>query len=166
VSEFDKAIAQLLIRAAFFACRSCKYSKVPWQELKRMKQLCLQNIRFFKAGHLLLVPSDSLQLADSVVVTFEVQKNNMKQNTVIHGRTEDMTLCPVVQWAHLVNRIWSYPGAMDTLVCTICHGRLEQISSQHTMAALHALHAHLMEAQSLVSSHWKLASICSSWKQQ
>jgi hypothetical protein len=30
VTDFDKAIAQLFISTAFFACRSCKYSKVPW----------------------------------------------------------------------------------------------------------------------------------------
>jgi hypothetical protein len=36
----------------------------------------------FKDGHLFSAPSDSLELADSVVVTFEMQKNDMKQKTV------------------------------------------------------------------------------------
>ncbi len=87
-----------------------------------------------------MAPSDSLELADSVEVTFKVQKNDMKQDTVIHGQNNSVTLCPVVQWAHLVNRIWAYPcTTVDTPVCTIwCNGQLEQISSQHTMAVLRA----------------------------
>jgi hypothetical protein len=41
VTETDKSITQLTIGAAFFACRSCEYSKVPKQEQKRTKLLCL-----------------------------------------------------------------------------------------------------------------------------
>ena len=72
---------------------------------------------------------------------------------LFHGRADDVTLCPVVQWAHLLNRIWTYPCAtVDTLVCTIWrHGWLEQISSQHTIAALHAACTSVgLEAQSSV----------------
>jgi hypothetical protein len=42
VTETDKSITQLTIGAAFFACRSCEYSKVPRQEQKHTKLLCLQ----------------------------------------------------------------------------------------------------------------------------
>ncbi len=42
--------------------------------MKRTKLLCLQNIRFFKDGHLLLVSSENLEFAGSVAVTFEMQK--------------------------------------------------------------------------------------------
>jgi hypothetical protein len=98
VTELDKAIVQLPIGKAFFACRSCEYSKVPRREQKRTKLLCLRNIRFFKDGHLLLASLDNVELADSVAITFEMQKNDMKHETVIHGRTEDANLCPVLQW--------------------------------------------------------------------
>jgi hypothetical protein len=35
VTNLNKAIVQLTIGAAYFACRSCKYSKVPRREQKR-----------------------------------------------------------------------------------------------------------------------------------
>jgi hypothetical protein len=41
---------------------------------------------FFKDGNLLSVQLDSLELADSVELTFKMQKNDLKHNTVIHGR--------------------------------------------------------------------------------
>jgi hypothetical protein len=74
VSELDKAISQLTICAGFFACRSCEYLKVPRREMKRTKLLRLRNIRFFKDGRLISTPSENLEFADSVAVTFEMQK--------------------------------------------------------------------------------------------
>ena len=72
--------------------------------MKRIKLLCLRNIRFFKNGHLLRAPSDDLEFADSVAMTFEMQKNE-EHETVIHGRTDYPVLCPVKSWARLTNRI-------------------------------------------------------------
>jgi hypothetical protein len=65
--------------------------------MKRTKLLCLQNIRFFKDGHLLSALSDNLEFADSMAVTFKMQKNNQKHDTVIHSWTDDPILCPVLQ---------------------------------------------------------------------
>jgi hypothetical protein len=137
-SELDRAIAQLTISAAFFTCRSCEYLKVPRREMKQTKLLCLRNIRFFRDGRLLSTPSDSLELADSVAVTFEMQKNDQKHETVIHGRTDDPTLCPVKQWARLVNQIWTYPGTTeDTSVCTVWRNdRCDQITSRQVITTL------------------------------
>ncbi len=95
VTELDIALGQLTIGAAFFACRSCEYLTVPKREERRTKLLCLQNIRFFKDGHFILAPSADLQSADSVAITFEMQKNDSKFDTVIHGQTDDPVLCPV-----------------------------------------------------------------------
>jgi hypothetical protein len=69
---------------------------------------------------------------------FEMQKNDLKHDTVIHRRTDDVTLCPVLQWVCLVNRIWKYPGtSLDTLVCAVWHhDRLETIASHQVLAAL------------------------------
>ena len=97
-----------LICAGFFACRSCEYLKVPRREMKCTKQLCIRNIRFFSDGRLLSTPSANLEFAESVAVTFEMQKNEQNHETIIHGRSDDPVLCPVKQWTHLVNRIWSY----------------------------------------------------------
>ncbi len=44
VTELDRAVVQLTISAAFFACRFCEYLKVPRREMKRTQLLCLQNI--------------------------------------------------------------------------------------------------------------------------
>ena len=120
VTALDTALAQLTIGAAFFACRSCEYSTVPKTEERRTKLLCLGNIRFFADGHLILAPSEDLELANSVAITIEMQENDSKFDTVIHGRTDDTTLCPVLQWARLINRVWAYPGSTkDTPVCAV-----------------------------------------------
>ena len=140
VTELDNTLVQLTIGAAFFACRSCEYSIVPKSEEQRTKLLCLRNTRFFKDGHLISAPSDNLESADSIAITFEMQKNDSKFDTVIHGRTDDPTLCPVLQWARLVNRIWAYPGTtQDTPVCAVWrHGRLDKITSKQVQTALRA----------------------------
>jgi hypothetical protein len=141
VTELDIALAQLTIRAAFSACRSCEYSIVPKTEELRTKLLCLRNIRFFKDGHLISAPLANLELADSVAITFEMQKNDSKFDTVIHGRTDDPVLCPVLQWARLVNRIWSYEGTTrDMLVCTFQRsgGQLDTIASSQVLTRLRA----------------------------
>ncbi len=79
-----------------------------------------------------------LEFADSVAVTFKRQKNDQKHDTVIHGRTDDPVLCPFLQWARLVNRIWKYPGTTeDTSVCMIWrHDRREQIISRQVITSL------------------------------
>ena len=83
--------------------------------MKQTKLLWLCNIRFFKEGMLLLMPLDSLELTDSVTVTFEMPKNDLKHKTFIHGQKDDPILCPVKQWAHLVNWIWTYLGTWRIL---------------------------------------------------
>jgi hypothetical protein len=140
VTETDKGITQLTIGAAFFACRLCKFSKVPRREEKRTKLLRLRNIRFFKNGCQLPSQSNDLESADSVAITFKMQKNDEKLDTVTHGRTDDSVLCPVLQWARLVSRIWTYPGAsLDTNVCTVWqNGRMENITSKTILQHLRA----------------------------
>ncbi len=139
VTELDIVLSQLTIGAAFFACCSCKYLIVPKTAERQTNLLCLRNIRFFKDEHLILALSASLELSDSVAITFEMQKNEDKFETVIHGWTDDPVLCPVLQWARLVNRIWSYEGTtQDTTVCTFQRrgGRLDTIASLQVLTRL------------------------------
>ena len=84
----------------------------------------------------MLLPS--LEDVDSVSVTFEMQKNDRKHDTVTHGRTGDDTLCPVLQWARIANRIWSCPGAsIEMPVCTIWrYNKLELLTSDHVTKTL------------------------------
>jgi hypothetical protein len=87
-----------------------------------------------------LAPLDNLEFTDSIAVTFKVQKNDQKHDTMIQGRTDDPILCPVLQWACLVNWIWTYPGTTeDTSVCMVwCHDRRDQITLRPIILALRA----------------------------
>ncbi len=87
-----------------------------------------------------MAPSADLESADSVAITSEMQKNDSKFDTVIHSQTEDLVLCPVLQWAQLVNRILSYQNTTcDTPVCAVWrHGRLDKIASTQVLLALRA----------------------------
>ncbi len=91
---------------------------------------------------------------DSTAITFEMQKKDQKNATVIHGRTEDSVLCSVLLWARLVSRIWTYPGAsLDTPMCTV--GKMVTWNTpypipQHPSALRHSMWG-----------NWK----CSSWLQ-
>jgi hypothetical protein len=82
--------------------------------------------------------SDDLESADSVAITFEMQTNYLKHDNVIHGRTYDSVLCPVLEWARLVIRIWTYPGnSLDTPVCSVWrNGRMEHITSKSILEHL------------------------------
>lgn len=102
-TETEMALAQLTVGAYFFACRSCEYLKVPQDEKRRTDILKLRNIRFFKDGKQVHAPSPDLCMADSVSLTFEMQKNQEKHDTVTHGATGHEFLCPVKQWVAVVN---------------------------------------------------------------
>lgn len=110
-TEKQRTITQLVIGASYFAMRSCKYLKVPRQDDKKTKQLTLSNIRFYSDGHLIAHSSPNLSTAASISITFESQKNSRKFDTITQWHTTHQTLCPVKQWASLVQRIKSYPNA-------------------------------------------------------
>ena len=48
ISDLDKAIANLCIGAIFFCMRSCEYTKVPQQEDRKTKLLCLRKHSFLQ----------------------------------------------------------------------------------------------------------------------
>ena len=138
-TETETALAQLTVGAYFFACRSCEYLKVPQDEKRRTDILSkLRTIRFFKDGKQVHAPSPDLCMADSVSLMFEMQKNQEKNDTVTHGAMGHEFLCPVKQWAAVVNRIWSYPGAtIDTPVSAVWrYDRIEHLTSKILIDAL------------------------------
>ena len=139
-TETQRAISQLSIGAFFFAMRSCEYTKVPQAEKGRTDVIRLRCIRFFKDGR--IVPHDNLDLfySDCVSITFEMQKKDEKMDTVTQIATTDRTLCPVRQWAAIVQRIWGYEGATaDTKVSAVwVNGRIEHITSRQIVDALEA----------------------------
>ena len=101
--------------------RSCEYLRtVSSEESKRTKILRLRNFKFKKRGRVLKHSSKGLKNADLVMITFEFQKNNMRNRTVHMFSTGDTVLCPVVAWATTIQRILiSVPKAKgDTKICT------------------------------------------------
>ncbi len=103
--ESQCAISQLTILAFFFAMRSCEYVKVQQNEKQRTEILCLQNIRFFKNGHLVKHNDPSLEYADCINVTFKMQKKDKKNDTTTQMASGDITLCPVRAAATIVRWI-------------------------------------------------------------
>ena len=115
-NPFEFFNAHLLIVAFFFAMRSCEYTKVSQNELhpeasRRTKLLCLRNFRFFRGSTLLDIFRDNLFSADSISITFEFQKNDVRQETVTQEKSNDPSLCPVRSAASLVMFIIRIPGA-------------------------------------------------------
>jgi hypothetical protein len=137
-TELRQATTQLIIGAFFFACRSCEYLKVKSPENKRTRQLTLKNISFRKNGELLHHSAPMLHSAESVSITFELQKNDRKNDTITQWATSHEILCPVKQWAALVTRIRAYTNTNDdTPVSTIRqHNRLEHVTATHVTSSL------------------------------
>ncbi len=120
LTESQCAILQLTILAFFFAMHSCEYVKVQQHEKRRTEILRLRNLRFFKNGRLVEHNDPSLEYADCINVTFEMQKKDEKNNTTTQMASGDITLCPVRTAATIVRWIRSYPGAnKDTPISAI-----------------------------------------------
>ena len=106
--------------AFFYACRSCEYSKVDGD--RKTNCITLGNIRFFVGTRELHQDDPDLDKADSVQITFTLQKNNIKYESITQFRTDDNDgLCPVARWARLVRRMRSHPGCNDTTPVYKCY---------------------------------------------
>ena len=135
-TETTQATAQLIIGAFFFACRSCEYLKV--SRPGRTKQLKIRNIQFARNGTIIPNTSPSLNEADCVSITFEMQKNDMKNETVTQWATNDPIMCPVRAWSGIVSRILSYKGTSEeTHVSAVWRKKkLEYIDASTIITAL------------------------------
>jgi hypothetical protein len=137
-TEKQVATTQLIVGAFFFAMRSCEYLKVPKQHDKKTKQLTLANIAFYNDGKLINHSSPDLSAAASVSITFESQKNSRKFDTITQWRKTHETLCPVKQWAALVQRIWSCPNTttQTPVSALLQHNKVIHITNQDIVHAL------------------------------
>ena len=137
-SKKEEAMAHMMIGAIYFAMRSCEYSEVSDAKNKKTKLLCIKNFRFFQKGKELPLDLPKLSEAECVAITFEQQKNNMKNETVTQERSGDTLLCPVRAWAITITRILSYPKtSVDTSINTFRVGKnLVKISSNETIKFL------------------------------
>ena len=75
-SELSITISQLTSLAIFFACRSCKYLKVPAADQQRTTILRICNIRFFRNSDLIDHDDDELEFSNCISLTFEKQKKD------------------------------------------------------------------------------------------
>jgi hypothetical protein len=139
--ETQLKMTQLIVGALFIACRSCEYLQVKNPEDKQTKILTLENIAFYKndiePSHL---QASALSSTHQVLITFVPQKNGSKNGTTTQWRTNGKVLCPVVQWAALVQRISNYPGAKPaTPVSSIwVHNHILHVTSKIVESALHS----------------------------
>jgi hypothetical protein len=113
--DLDKAIAQLLTIAFFFCMRSCKYSDV--QGDRWTKLLCVRNLRFFMANNQDITDKiPYLHLAETVTITLEFQKRDVRNDIISHQRSNDKhgagDMCPVRAAAFLIQRLSSYANSL------------------------------------------------------
>ena len=66
---------------------------------------------FFQGTRILDNFKDSLFQADSILITFEFQKNQEHQETVTQERSTDLDLCPVWSAPSIIMYIVRMPGA-------------------------------------------------------
>jgi hypothetical protein len=102
-------MCELFIGAFFFAMRSYEYLQVSGQ--RKTKILALKNIRFFIRNRNVKHTHPSLHRADTVSITFEHQKHDIKNDIVTHHRTNDPILRPVKIWCKIVRRLISYKSS-------------------------------------------------------
>ena len=139
VTEVDRAMATLLCAAFFFACRSCEYSSVSGE--RRTKIIKIKGVRFFLKNKELHHSDKRLPLADSITITFEMQKNDERNEMVTHQRNGHPSLCPVRLWASIIQRIRSYKGTTDeSPVNTVLlpNGELHEIKATDLLIKLRA----------------------------
>ena len=135
----NRVIGELTTGALFFGMRSCEYLTVDGP--RKTKILRLRNLRFFHQRQEITKThkSQSIFTATSISITFEFQKNNQKDETVImHANGKE--LCPVQAWAKITHRILQYPGAtIDLPVNTmLIKSQLTLLTSKEVISHIRA----------------------------
>ena len=139
VTEVHQAMVTLLCVAFFFACRSCEYSSVTRE--RRTKLIKIKGVRFFLKNKELHHSDKHFPLADSITITFEMQKNDERNEMVTHQRNGHPSLCPVCLWASIIQRIRSYKGTNDDTsenTVLLPNGELHKIKATDLLIKLHA----------------------------
>ena len=145
LTPWDFAVTNLLIMALFFAMRSCEYLVTKYPEgSKRTKIIRLKNIVFKKDNRIIphSAPLEMLESADLVILTFEFQKNDLRNYTVHMFKTTDALLCPVKATARTVKRVRDIPGSSDdSKICSFLaeDGKVTDINSAQVLLRLRAI---------------------------
>ena len=90
--------------------RSCEYLLT--KRTGKTKRLRIRNFRFFRHNKLAAKPRN-YPGAKFVSITFEAQKNELKNATVTHQGAASSTLCPVRVWAAIIIRLLRHPATTD-----------------------------------------------------
>ena len=98
-----------------------------------MRRRCL---RFFRDEIEIQHSDPYLDYVDSVSITFEWQKKDERNYTVMHLALEHIILFLVRQWAALVKRIRKYPGSMGDTPISVVRKKNEHVTSATMVAAL------------------------------
>ena len=144
-----KAFHELIHLAFFFAMRSCEYLEVKGE--RRSDPIRLRNLVFRKGNR--IVPHDHplLANADTVTVTFEFQKKDLRDDPVTQSRTSDAFLCPVRAAATIVRRLQSLGADKDTHIYVYkdTNGTLMNLNSKTALI-------HLRNFITTVDENWGL----------
>ena len=120
VNSMEDHAADLIIGAFFFAMRSCEFTMVA--KITKTIAIRLGGIRFYTKERK-LVPHNHPQLlqAHYVWICFKDQKNRDKIETRTQERSGDPSVCPVVRWGRVVQRVIRYVRGADknTPLCAI-----------------------------------------------
>ena len=138
-SAKDKAIGELTTGALFFGMRSCEYSTVKGE--RKTKLLHLKDLQFLSHKRAIPRRQGNLELlqASSISITFYLQKNDDKGQTITMHRNNS-ELCPVRSWATITLRILEYKGAsIDLPVNSFqLRGKFQLISSNEILKQIRA----------------------------
>jgi hypothetical protein len=101
----------LTILAFFFAMRSCEYLLTTGE--RRTQPLRRRNFVFRRDNKIVPHESPNLHLADSVTLTFEYQKRDLRDDQVTQSKSGHTLLCPVRAAAKVVKRLLSLNKSPD-----------------------------------------------------
>ena len=100
----ERVVAEIAIVAYFYAMRSCKITATPAPgrtKITRLRGVTFRDHANREMDHRTEDPST----ARRVTVTFENQKNGLKNDRRTHEKSGDPVMCPVLRLASLVKRV-------------------------------------------------------------
>jgi hypothetical protein len=127
---------ELTILAYFFAMRSCEYLLTTGE--RRTQPLRRRNFSFRRENKLVPHDSNDLHLADSVTITFEFQKRDLRDDQVTQSKSGHQLLCPVRAAATVVKRLLRQSPSTDTFVYSYTDkkGKLWNLTAKTALAHL------------------------------
>ena len=106
------AFHQLTIFAFFFAMQSCEYLKTKGE--RRTNPLRMEHLVFRKDNKIVPHDEPNLELADTITITFEYQKRDLRNDTVTQSRSGKPLICPVRAAAAVIQRLLKMGGKPNT----------------------------------------------------